>query len=336
MKQDKILLAHGGGGRLSYELIKETILSAFGNPILNNLDDSASLPSECHRLALSTDSHVVKPLFFHGGDIGKLAIFGTVNDLAMVGAGPYYISVALMIEEGLTMATFRRVIESMKEASKEVDVKIITGDTKVVERGGLDKLFINTTGIGYIPDGINISGRNARVGDLILLSGTVGDHGIAILTEREGFQFQAEIKSDCAPLNGLVTDMLDVSKNIHVLRDPTRGGIATTLNEIALQSGVEMMIDEAKIPIREEVKGACEMLGLDVFSVANEGKLVALVPEEDGEKVLEAMKDNPLGREVAIIGRVKGDSKSRVILKTLIGGKRILDMPSGELLPRIC
>ena len=336
MKQDKVLLAHGSGGRLSYKLIKELILPQFGNPILNSLDDSASLSVEGHRLAFSTDSYVVKPVFFPGGDIGRLAVFGTVNDLAMVGAVPSYISVGLMIEEGLQMATLRRVTESIRQASQEAGVKIACGDIKVAERGGLDQLFINTTGVGYIPEGIGISGRNAQVGDLILLNGTIGDHGIAVLAEREGFQFQAKIASDCAPLNGLVADMLEASRNIHVMRDPTRGGLATSLNEIALQSGVEIMIDEASIPIRDEVAGACEMLGLDVFSVANEGKLVAFVPEADVGKVLKAMKSNPLGREAAIIGQVRGDSTSRVILETLIGGKRILDMPSGELLPRIC
>jgi len=336
MKKDKVLLAHGSGGRLSYELIKELILPQFGNPILNSLDDSASLSVEGHRLAFSTDSYVVKPIFFPGGDIGRLAVFGTVNDLAMVGAVPSYISVGLMIEEGLQMATLRGVAESIRQASQEAGVKIVCGDIKVAERGGLDQLFINTTGVGYIPEGIGISGRNAQVGDLILLNGTIGDHGIAVLAEREEFQFQAKIASDCAPLNGLVADMLEASRNIHVMRDPTRGGLATSLNEIALQSGVEIMIGEASIPIRDEVAGACEMLGLDIFSVANEGKLVAFVPEADAGKVLEAMKSNPLGREAAIIGQVRGESRSRVILETLIGGKRILDMPSGELLPRIC
>lgn len=336
MKQDNVLLAHGSGGRLSYELIKELILPQFGNPILNRLDDSASLSVGGHRLAFSTDSYVVKPVFFPGGDIGRLAVFGTVNDLAMVGAVPSYISVGLMIEEGLQMATLRRVAESIRQASEEAGVTIACGDIKVAERGGLDQLFINTTGVGYIPEDIGISGRNAQVGDLILLNGTIGDHGIAVLAEREGFRFQAKIASDCAPLNGLVADILKASRNVHVMRDPTRGGLATSLNEIALQSGVEIIIGEASIPIRDEVAGACEMLGLDVFSVANEGKLVAFVPEADAGKVLKAMKSNPLGREAAIIGQVRGDSTSRVILKTLIGGKRILDMPSGELLPRIC
>lgn len=336
MRQDKILLAHGSGGRLSYELIKELVLPQFGNPVLNNLDDSASLPVEGHRLAFSTDSYVVKPVFFPGGDIGRLAIFGTVNDLCMVGAVPSYISVGLMIEEGLQMATLRRVAESMRQASQEAGVKIVCGDIKVAERGGLDQLFINTSGIGYIPEDIDISARNAKVGDLILLNGTIGDHGIAVLADREGFRFRAEIKSDCSPLNGLVSDMLKASRNIHVMRDPTRGGLATTLNEISLQSGVELVIDEASIPIKDPVAGACEMLGLDIFSVANEGKLVAFVPEANASDVLDRMKGNPLGRDAAIIGQVKANSGGRVILKTLIGGKRILDMPSGELLPRIC
>lgn len=336
MKNDKILLAHGGGGRLSYELVNNLFLPAFKNPILETLDDSASLAVGKQRLAFSTDSYTVKPLFFPGGDIGRLAVYGTVNDLAMVGALPLYISISLVIEEGLPVSVLKEIIDSIKEAADKTNIKIVTGDTKVVEKGGIDKLFINTTGIGSIPEGVNISGKNAQVGDMILLSGTVGDHGIAVLSQREGFDFQGEIRTDCQPLNNLVRDMLKASKDIHVLRDPTRGGLATTLNEIALKSDVEMIIDEEKIPVKEEVKGACEMLGLDPLSVANEGKLIALVEEKASEKVLEAMKNNPLGQDAVIIGEVGKGRVSRVILETLIGGKRILDMPSGELLPRIC
>ena len=336
MENDKILLAHGGGGRLSYELISNLFLPAFKNPILEALDDSASLAVDKQRLAFSTDSYTVKPLFFPGGDIGRLAVYGTVNDLAMVGALPLYISISLVIEEGLALSVLKKIIDSIKEAANKTKIKIVTGDTKVVEKGGIDKLFINTTGIGSIPEGVSISGKNGKVGDMILLSGTVGDHGIAVLSQREGFNFQGEIKTDCQPLNNLVKDMLKASKGIHVLRDPTRGGLATALNEIALSSDVEMIIDEEKIPIKEEVKGACEMLGLDPLSVANEGKLIALVEEEASEKVLEAMKGNPLAQDATIIGKVEKGGVSRVILKTLIGGKRILDLPSGELLPRIC
>lgn len=336
MKNDKILLAHGGGGRLSYELVNNLFLPAFKNPILEALDDSASLAVDKQRLAFSTDSYTVKPLFFPGGDIGKLAVYGTVNDLAMVGALPLYISISLVIEEGLPVSVLKKIIDSIKEAADKTKIKIVTGDTKVVERGGIDKLFINTTGIGSIPEGVSISGKNGKVGDMILLSGTVGDHGIAVLSQREGFNFQGEIKTDCQPLNNLVKDMLKASKGIHVLRDPTRGGLATTLNEIAFSSDVEMIIDEEKIPLKEEVKGACEMLGLDPLSVANEGKLIALVEEKASEKVLKAMKNNPLGQDAVIIGKVGKGRVSRVILETSIGGKRILDMPSGELLPRIC
>ncbi len=338
MKHDIITLAHGSGGKASYTLIKELIVPIFGNPVLNNLDDAASFVPKGKRLAFSTDSYTVKPLFFPGGDIGKLAISGTVNDVAMLGAEPVYVSSGLIIEEGLSLEVLRRVLVSMKKAAEAARVKVVTGDIKVVEHGGIDQLFINTSGIGYIPRGINISGHNARVGDVIILNGSLGDHGIAVLAQREGFRFadQRELKTDCAVLNHLVADMLKACKDIHVLRDPTRGGLSATLNEIAIQSGVEIMIEEVHVPVKEAVKGACEMLGLDIFSVANEGKVIVFVPKNKADKVLKAMKKNPLGKESSIIGEVIGKTHKRVVLKTHIGGERILDMPSGELLPRIC
>ncbi len=338
MKKDIITLAHGSGGRASYNFINELIIPVFGNSVLNNLDDAASFLPKNNRLAYSTDSYTVKPLFFPGGDIGKLAVAGTVNDISMMGAVPAYLSVGLMIEEGLSIETLKKVLASMKKAAGQARVKVITGDMKVVERGGLDELFINTSGIGYIPRGVKISGHNARVGDVIILNGSLGDHGIAVLAQREGFRFadQRELKTDCAVLNHLVADMLKACKDIHVLRDPTRGGLSATLNEIAIQSGVEIMIEEVHVPVKEAVKGACEMLGLDIFSVANEGKVIVFVPKTRAKKVLAVMKKNPLGREASIIGEVIGKTHKRVVLKTHIGGERILDMPSGELLPRIC
>lgn len=336
MDKEKIQLAHGSGGTLSYELVNDLFLPAFENKALNDLEDSARLGINGKMLAFSTDSYTVKPLFFPGGDIGRLSICGTVNDLSMVGAKPLYISISLIIEEGLPIKILRDVVDSIKEAAARTRVKIVTGDTKVVEVGGCDRLFINTAGIGLIPDGVDISVKNARPGDLILLSGTIGDHGMAVLSQREGFKFESEVKSDCAPLNDLVASMLKATKNIHVLRDPTRGGLASTLNEIAIQSGVELKIDEEAIPIREDVKGSCEMLGLDPLSIANEGKLVAIAAKEDAEDLLKVMRNDPLGKDSAIIGEVINDTHARVILNTKIGGNRILNMPSGELLPRIC
>jgi len=333
---DKILLAHGGGGELSYRLLKDLLLPTFDNPVLKELDDAARLSSKSKRLAFSTDSYVVKPLFFPGGDIGKLAVCGTINDLAMVGAEPLYMSASLIIEEGFSLNTLKKVIKSMERVARKTGMQIVTGDTKVVERGSLDRLFINTAGIGSIDGDLDISGSNAGVGDRIILSGTVGDHGIAVLSQREGFQFESKLLSDCAPLNNLVSRMVKESKNIHVLRDPTRGGVVTALNEIALQSGAEMLIEEKTIPIKDEVRAACEMLGLDPLHIPSEGRLIAFVAGEDAHSVLQAMGDDPLGKDAAIIGEVIGRNKSQVLLKTLIGARRILPLPRGELLPRIC
>jgi hydrogenase expression/formation protein HypE len=332
---DRILLAHGSGGRLAHDIIRNSFVSSLSNPILTQLDDSAVI-EPAGRLAFTTDSYVVQPIFFPGGDIGKLAVCGTVNDLAMAGATPLYLSLAFIIEEGLPLSDLKKVVDSIKEATTEAGVTVITGDTKVVNRGTADKLFINTAGIGTVPAGLNISGHNARPGDILILSGTVGDHGIAVLSQREGVNFATKLKSDCAPLNGLVAEMLNASDNIHCLRDPTRGGLATTLNEIAEQSGVSIRIDEEKIPVREEVASACEMLGLDPLYVANEGKLIAMVAPEDAEKILKQMKKHRYGRDAAIIGEIKEENPGRVVMKTGLGTTRIIDMLVGEPLPRIC
>ena len=332
---DRILLAHGSGGKLAHDIIRNSFVSALENPVLSQLDDSAVIEA-AGRLAFTTDSYVVQPIFFPGGDIGKLAVCGTVNDLAMAGATPLYLSLAFIIEEGLPLNDLEKVVDSIKEATAEAGVTVITGDTKVVNRGTADKLFINTAGIGTIPAGLNVSGHNARPGDILILSGTVGDHGIAVLSQREGVKFTTKLKSDCAPLNGLVAEMLTVSDNIHCLRDPTRGGLATTLNEIAGQSGVSIRIYEDKIPVREEVASACEMLGLDPLYIANEGKLVVAVANEDAEKILKQMKKHRYGRDAAIIGEVKEEKPERVVMKTGLGTTRIIDMLVGEPLPRIC
>ncbi|HEA46947.1 hypothetical protein LCGC14_2342090 [marine sediment metagenome] len=336
MKEDRISLAHGGGGSLTKKLIEEIFLPPFKNPILKVLDDSAVFKIEKGRMAFSTDSYVVNPIFFPGGDIGKLAICGTVNDLAMSGAKPLYLSASLIIEEGFLLKDLKRIITSMKEASEEAGIKIVAGDTKVVNKGSADKIFITTTGIGIIEEGIDISGANAKVGDVVIVNGYLGDHGIAIISERERLDFRTKLISDCVPLNHLVTDMLKVSNGIHVLRDPTRGGLVTVLNEIAQSSGVGIEIFEDKIPIREEVKGACEMLGYDPLYVANEGKLVTFVAPKEALKVLKALHKNKYGKDAKIIGRVVKKPEETVILRTQIGGSRILDMLVGEQLPRIC
>jgi hydrogenase expression/formation protein HypE len=333
--EDKILLAHGSGGKLAHDLITKNFFSALDNPLLAQMDDSAVFDVK-GRLAFTTDSYVVNPIFFPGGNIGKLAVCGTVNDLSMSGARPLYLSLAFIIEEGLLLKDLKRVIDSIQTTAEEARVKIITGDTKVVNRGSADRIFINTSGIGVIPDGINISGSNARVGDKVILSGTIGDHGIAVLSKREGISFSTKLKSDCAPLADLVAEMLKVSKNIRCLRDPTRGGLATTLNELAEQSKVGIRIEEAKIPVREEVLGACEMLGLDPLYIANEGKLIAIVAREDAEKVLKAMKKHRYGKNAVIIGEVIAGHPGRVVMKTMLGSSRIVDMLVGDLLPRIC
>lgn len=332
---DTILLAHGSGGTLSHELVEKKFLPFLANPALNKLDDSALFEAS-GRLAFTTDSYVVNPIFFPGGDIGKLAVCGTVNDLAMNGAKPLYLSLAAIIEEGFSMRELEQIIQSVKKAAEEAEVSIIAGDTKVVNKGQADKLFITTSGVGIIPPGIDISGANARVGDKVLLSGTIGDHGIAIMSKREGLRFSMNLESDCAPLNRLVSQMLEASPKIHCLRDPTRGGLATTLNELARQSKVGIVIEEARIPVKEQVKAACELLGLDPMYIANEGKLVAIVDPTDADRILVAMRKNKYGRDAAVIGEVTSEHPGKVVMKTKLGSSRIVDMLSGELLPRIC
>ena len=333
--EDKILLAHGSGGKLAHELVEQSFLKALANPLLAKLDDSAVIDFN-GRLAFTTDSYVVSPIFFPGGDIGKLAVCGTVNDLAMSGAKPLYLSLSFIIEEGLPHHELNEIVDSVQKAAQEAGVKIVTGDTKVVHRGSADKLFINTAGVGIIPEGVDVSGNNAKPGDRVILSGTIGDHGIAVLSQREGLSFSTQLESDCAPLGGLVAEILTASPNIHCLRDPTRGGLATTLNELAKQSKVSIRIEEEKIPVRQEVFAACEMLGFDPLYVANEGKLVAIVPAEDIDKVLKAMRGNRYGVDAAIIGEVRAEHPGRVVMKTSIGASRIVDMLVGDLLPRIC
>jgi len=332
---DSILLAHGSGGKLSHELVEKKFLPFLANPALNKLDDSAIFEAS-GRLAFTTDSYVVNPIFFPGGDIGKLAVCGTVNDLAMNGARPLYLSLSAIIEEGFLLSELERIMQSIKKAAEEAEVSIITGDTKVVNRGQADKLFITTSGVGIISPGVDISGANARSRDKILLSGTVGDHGIAIMSQREGLRFSMTLESDCAPLNKLVSQMLEVSSGIHCLRDPTRGGLATTLNELAMQSKVGIVVEEAEIPVKEEVKAACELLGLDPIYVANEGKLVAVVDPANANKILARMRKNNYGKDAAIIGEVTKERPGKVVMKTKLGPSRIVDMLSGELLPRIC
>lgn len=334
-KFDKILLSHGSGGKASHDLITKLFLPAFSNPTLDQLNDQAILEFGDVKLAYTTDSYIIDPIFFPGGDIGKLAICGTVNDLAMSGAKPLYLSAGLIIEEGFPISDLQKIINSMKETAEEAGVKIVTGDTKVANKGHLDKIFINTSGIGIVENDINISGSNAKAGNKVIISGSIGNHGIAVLSKREGLEFNSPIISDCAPLNSLVDDMLSVCKDIKCLRDPTRGGLATTLNELANQSDVGIIIDETKIPVREPVQGACELLGYDPLYVANEGILVAIVPDEMALTILSKMRENKYGREAEIIGDVIAEPKN-VLLKTILGTTRIVDMLAGELLPRIC
>lgn len=330
-----ILLAHGSGSKLSRELIESRLLRPLNNEILAKLDDSAVLDLK-GRIAFTTDSYVVNPIFFPGGDIGKLAVCGTVNDLSMSGAVPVFMSLSLIIEEGLSFDVLDRVVKSIKEAAEEAGVQIVTGDTKVVNRGSADRLFINTSGIGLVPDGVDISGSNAKAADKIILSGYIGDHGIAVMSQREGLKFSVPVQSDCAPLNTLVARMLEASPLIHCLRDPTRGGLASTLNEFTAQSGVGITLYEGAIPVRESVRAACELLGFDPLYVANEGKLAAVVDAMAADTVLAAMKEHPYGKDAAVIGEVTAEHQKRVVLSTRLGTSRIVDVLSGELLPRIC
>jgi hydrogenase expression/formation protein HypE len=334
-KYDKILLTHGGGGKLAHELVEKSFVEAFENPLLAKLDDSAVTDFN-GRLAFTTDSYVVNPIFFPGGDIGKLAVCGTVNDLAMAGAKPLYLSLSFIIEEGLPQSQLKKIVQSIQRVTQEAGVRIVTGDTKVVHRGSADRLFINTAGVGMVPEGVDISGSNAKSGDKVLLSGPIGDHGIAVLSQREGLSFSTRLESDCAPLNHLVAEMLKASPDIHCLRDPTRGGLATTLNELAKQSKAGITVDEEKVPMREEVLAACEMLGLDPLYIANEGKVVVIVPAEDADTVLEAMRRNHYGKDASLIGEVRAEHPGRVVMRTTIGASRIVDMMVGDPLPRIC
>jgi hydrogenase expression/formation protein HypE len=335
-ERDRIVLGHGSGGRLSARLLRDIFLPLFSNPVLDRLDDQATLEFGGSRMAFTTDSFVVRPLFFPGGDIGALAVHGTVNDLAMGGAMPLYLSAGFIIEEGLPLETLQAVAASMAKAANEANVSIVTGDTKVVERGKGDGVYINTTGIGLVPPGVYLSASQARPGDLVILSGFIGDHGAAIMASREGLEFETTLTSDSAALHHLVADMLSVTHNIRCLRDPTRGGLASTLNEIAEQSRVSIEIEEKRIPVREEVRGACELLGLDPLYVANEGKLVAIVAPEAADDVLEAMRRNARGEDAAIIGVVSGDRPGLVTMRTAFGSTRIVDLLPGDQLPRIC
>jgi len=339
---DKVILGHGSGGTLSRDLLNRLFLPELGKAAPRALDDSAVVMMDGQRYALTTDSHVVSPLFFPGGDIGRLAVCGTVNDLAMAGATPVALTCGFVLEEGLSFDVLQRVVASMKEAAKEAGVYIAAGDTKVVQKGGADKLFINTSGVGKISDGINISGANAKEGDVVIVSGTIGDHGIAVLSAREDLGFETTLESDVVPLNHLVEAMISAGE-IHVLRDPTRGGLATSLVEISEQSNVTVEIEEEALPAQPAVKAACEMLGFDPMYIANEGKLVAFVKESDADKVLDVMKKTKYGVGAAVIGKVIGTGKSlakqsrgQVHLRTAIGGTRLVDMLPGEMLPRIC
>jgi hydrogenase expression/formation protein HypE len=333
---NRITLAHGSGGSLTHKLIRETFLPLLSNPLLSRLDDGAVFGVDKGHLAFTTDSYVVNPLFFPGGDIGRLAVYGTVNDLSMCGARPLYLSLSLIIEEGFSQPDLQRIISSVRGAALEADVEVITGDTKVVGRGSADGLFITTSGIGIVPEDIEVSGANAKAGDKVILSGTLGDHGMTILIQREGLGFEGPMESDCAPLNQMVSSMLEASHDIHCLRDPTRGGLATTLNEIALQSEVGVLIEEDAIPLNPSVSALCELLGFDPLYVANEGKLVAMVEASDSDRVLEAMKENKYGKRATIIGEVTEKHPGRVVIRTRMGTSRILDMLTGDLLPRIC
>ncbi len=334
-KSKEILLAHGGGGTLMHDLIKNVIASRLSNPVLDRLDDSALLDTG-GRLAFTTDSYVVRPLFFKGGDIGKLAVCGTVNDLAMQGAKPLAISLSFIIEEGFPLDDLKKIVKSVGSAVKAADVFVATGDLKVVERDGADKLFVNTSGIGSVRKDVNVSSHYAKVGDAVIINGYIADHGVSILCEREGLEFESPVKSDCAPLAGLTQAILSTTKRIHCMKDPTRGGLAAALNEIASSSRVSIEIEESAIPVRRATLAACEMLGLDPLVVANEGKVVVVCSETVASTVIRTMRKHKYGKASKIIGRIVNKGKPEVILGTTIGGSRIVDMPYGELLPRIC
>lgn len=363
-REDRVLLAHGSGGRLSHELVERLFLRHFHNPMLGELGDAATvlfsqlgfgalsasvfsttergMATICPRLAFTTDSYVISPIFFPGGDIGKLAVCGTVNDLAVSGAVPLYLSAGFILEEGLELAELERIVASMAETARHANVQIVAGDTKVVDHGKADRIFINTAGLGVIPGGVELSARRVQPGDSVIVSGTLGDHGITIMSQREGLRFDVPLVSDCAPLNGLIAAVLDALIStemvaaLHCMRDPTRGGLATALNEIAVQGQVGIEIEEQQLPVRNAVQAVCELLGLDPLYVANEGKLVAFVAPEAEAIVLEAMRRHPYGQEAVRIGQVTGTHVGRVVMRTRLGARRIVEMPAGEQLPRIC
>lgn len=336
LKNGRVDMSHGSGGRAMAQLISELFAAAFDNEYLAQGNDGATLPVTNGRLVMATDSHVVSPLFFAGGDIGCLSVHGTINDVAVMGAKPLYLSAGFILEEGFPLADLKRIVESMALAAREAGVPVVTGDTKVVEQGKGDGVFITTTGVGVMREGVQLSGDLAQAGDRILLSGTIGDHGMAILSQREGLSFSAPIVSDTAALHGLIETMIDSGAQLRVLRDPTRGGLATTLNEIAKQSGVGMMLQESAIQVNQPVEAACEFLGLDPLYVANEGKLIAICAPEDADKLLAAMRAHPQGRDSAIIGTVTQDTHGFVQMTTRLGGRRVVDWLAGEQLPRIC
>ncbi len=332
----QVELNHGAGGRAMQQLISQVFARELGNEFLAQGDDGARLPVACGRLVMATDAHVVSPLFFPGGDIGSLAVHGTLNDVAMLGARPTYLAAAFILEEGFPLADLTRIAASMGRAARAAGVPVVTADTKVVERGKADGVFVTTTGVGVLMDGVEISGSNARPGDAVLVSGPIGDHGMAIMSVRENLSFAAPIVSDSAALHGLIADLLVAVPQLHVLRDPTRGGVAATLNEIAQQSGVGVVLDEAAIPVRPAVAAACELLGLDPLNIANEGRVLVFCPAADAARALAALQAHPLGREAALIGEVITDPRHFVQMRTRFGGRRMIDWLAGDALPRIC
>ncbi len=336
LQHETVQMAHGAGGRLSQELTARVFMPHLHNPVLAELDDQARFEAEPGRIAFTTDTYVVSPIFFPGGTIGDLAVNGTVNDLAVGGAVPRYLSAGFVLEEGLPLADLERIVESMAEAARKAGVVIACSDTKVVQKGQCDRIFINTSGIGFIPPGRDLSCRNLRPGDAVLLSGTIGDHGMAILTTREGLSFQSRISSDSASLNGMITDLLEAAPNLHAMRDPTRGGVAATLNELAVSSSAGIELDESAIPVREPVRGAAELLGIDPLTVANEGKVLVVLPTAEAGAALAAMRAHEHGKEAAVIGKVVEEHPGMVVMKTPFGSRRIVEMPLGEQLPRIC
>ena len=336
MRNATVQLAHGGGGRLMQKLIRDIFVRSFGHPLSSHMHDGATWPVREGTIAFTTDSYVVRPLFFPGGDIGSLAVYGTVNDLAMCGATPLWLSAGFILEEGLAIETLQLVVDSMAQAARDTGVSVVTGDTKVVDRGKGDSIFINTAGIGIVPSGVIIGPQRVAPGDAILVSGDLGSHGVAVLSVREGLSFAGDIASDSAPLHGVVADLVESGVEIHCLRDLTRGGLASALNEIASAAGVKLLIDERAIPVRNEVQGACEVLGLDPLYVANEGRFVAFVPEADAQRALAVLRTHAVAREASLVGEVDSREAPVVVLKTLLGTHRILDLLSGEQLPRIC